>query len=168
MEEILASIRKIISDDQVLPLSTRAPREEEPVAEVRPQTEPEKLDRLRPPPVARPAFDLSGSFSTAPPPRPVRPDVSAFRPQAPQPVAAPRLVTTEPEAAAPALVSEKTNSSVSSSFKVLNASRAVPEAIESAARDLLRPMLKQWLDDNLPTLVERLVRAEIERVARGD
>jgi cell pole-organizing protein PopZ len=28
-------------------------------------------------------------------------------------------------------------------------------------------MLKQWLDDNLPVLVERLVRAEIERVARG-
>jgi cell pole-organizing protein PopZ len=32
---------------------------------------------------------------------------------------------------------------------------------------MLRPMLKQWLDDNLPAVVERLVRAEIERVARG-
>jgi cell pole-organizing protein PopZ len=35
------------------------------------------------------------------------------------------------------------------------------------AQEMLRPMLKQWLDDNLPVLVERLVRAEIERVARG-
>jgi cell pole-organizing protein PopZ len=35
------------------------------------------------------------------------------------------------------------------------------------AREMLRPMLRAWLDDNLPTLVERLVRAEIERVARG-
>ncbi|MGN6461286.1 MAG: PopZ family protein, partial [Pseudolabrys sp.] len=28
-------------------------------------------------------------------------------------------------------------------------------------------MLKSWLDDNLPSLVERIVRAEIERVSRG-
>jgi hypothetical protein len=33
---------------------------------------------------------------------------------------------------------------------------------------MLRPMLTQWLDDNLPTLVERLVREEIERVSRGN
>jgi cell pole-organizing protein PopZ len=32
---------------------------------------------------------------------------------------------------------------------------------------MLRPMLSDWLDDNLPKLVERLVREEIERVARG-
>jgi cell pole-organizing protein PopZ len=34
-------------------------------------------------------------------------------------------------------------------------------------REMLRPMLKNWLDDNLPNLVERLVRGEIQRVARG-
>ena len=39
-------------------------------------------------------------------------------------------------------------------------------SIEDLTRDLLRGMLKQWLDDNLPPLVERLVREEIERVAR--
>ena len=39
--------------------------------------------------------------------------------------------------------------------------------IEQMTRDMLRPMLKTWLDDNLPVMVERLVRAEIERVARG-
>jgi cell pole-organizing protein PopZ len=33
--------------------------------------------------------------------------------------------------------------------------------------ELLRPMLKTWLDENLPAMVERLVRAEIERVSRG-
>lgn len=38
--------------------------------------------------------------------------------------------------------------------------------LEDLARDMLRGMLKQWLDDNLPALVERLVRDEIERVAR--
>ena len=41
------------------------------------------------------------------------------------------------------------------------------EMVESLAREMLRPMLKTWLDDNLPSLVERLVRAEIQRVARG-
>jgi cell pole-organizing protein PopZ len=39
--------------------------------------------------------------------------------------------------------------------------------LEDLVREMLRPMLKSWLDDNLPGLVERLVRAEIERVSRG-
>lgn len=39
-------------------------------------------------------------------------------------------------------------------------------SIEETTRELLRSLLKQWLDDNLPQLVERLVREEIERVAR--
>ena len=39
--------------------------------------------------------------------------------------------------------------------------------LEDLVREMLRPMLKSWLDDNLPNMVERLVRAEIERVARG-
>ena len=39
--------------------------------------------------------------------------------------------------------------------------------LEDLVRDMLRPMLKSWLDDNLPSVVERLVRAEIERVSRG-
>lgn len=39
--------------------------------------------------------------------------------------------------------------------------------LEDLVSEMLRPMLKDWLDDNLPSLVERLVKAEIERVARG-
>jgi cell pole-organizing protein PopZ len=38
--------------------------------------------------------------------------------------------------------------------------------VEELVSELIRPMLKTWLDDNLPGLVERLVRAEIERVSR--
>jgi hypothetical protein len=45
---------------------------------------------------------------------------------------------------------------------VASNSRTVDDLVTEA----LRPMLKAWLDENLPTLVERLVRAEIERVAR--
>ncbi|ATQ68230.1 DUF2497 domain-containing protein [Methylosinus trichosporium OB3b] len=77
----------------------------------------------------------------------------------------------EPEAedASPALVSADAANSVASHFQALAASIVLSESdlIERYARDLLRPLLKQWLDDNLPHIVERLVRVEIERVARG-
>jgi cell pole-organizing protein PopZ len=39
--------------------------------------------------------------------------------------------------------------------------------LEDLVKEMLRPMLKNWLDDNLPGLVERIVKAEIERVSRG-
>ena len=67
------------------------------------------------------------------------------------------------------MLSTEANASVASAFQALSASvqMASAEAIDRHVRDMLRPMLKQWLDDNLPVMVERLVRAEIERVARG-
>ena len=40
-------------------------------------------------------------------------------------------------------------------------------SFDEMAEEMLRPMLQDWLDNNLPTLVEKLVREEIERVARG-
>jgi cell pole-organizing protein PopZ len=40
-------------------------------------------------------------------------------------------------------------------------------SFEELAEEMMRPMLQDWLDNNLPALVERLVREEIERVARG-
>jgi cell pole-organizing protein PopZ len=39
--------------------------------------------------------------------------------------------------------------------------------LEDVVRETLRPMLKSWLDENFPAVVERMVQAEIERVARG-
>jgi len=68
-----------------------------------------------------------------------------------------------------AILSAEANASVASAFQALSASvqMASAEAIDRHVREMLRPMLKQWLDDNLPVMVERLVRAEIERVARG-
>src|SRR3954463_9744955 len=87
MEEILASIRKIISDDQTIPLSSRpepvsAPRDER----LPPAREPE-LDRMRPPSSMRPPVDFSGAFVSAPPVRPARPE--AAKPVV-QPVIQPR------------------------------------------------------------------------------
>lgn len=69
----------------------------------------------------------------------------------------------------PVILSPEADASVSSAFRALSASveLANSETIDRHVRDMLRPMLKQWLDDNLPVMVERMVRAEIERVARG-
>ena len=66
------------------------------------------------------------------------------------------------------LVSEATGEQVARSFDELAAALgAERRSLDEIAQDMLRPMLQEWLDDNLPTLVERLVREEIERVARG-
>ena len=67
------------------------------------------------------------------------------------------------------LLSAEANSSVSSAFHNLAHTILSRDArtLEDLVEDLLRPMLKDWLDENLPPLVERLVRSEIERVARG-
>jgi cell pole-organizing protein PopZ len=79
------------------------------------------------------------------------------------------------EAVAPAepvrlsLISDRTGRQVAASFNELAEALAARSrrSMEEMAEDMLRPMLQDWLDNNLPTLVERLVREEIERVARG-
>ncbi len=68
-----------------------------------------------------------------------------------------------------ALISPLLGASVMSAFETLAATVVLQntEMLERTMRELLRPLVKTWLDENLPTLVERLVRNEIERVARG-
>jgi hypothetical protein len=87
------------------------------------------------------------------PPRPV--DETPHRPLAPPP--------------GPSLISSSTSAAVDSAFNSLAHTVLVQNArtLEDLVREMLRPMLKAWLDDNLPGMVERIVRAEIERVSRG-
>lgn len=68
-----------------------------------------------------------------------------------------------------ALVSPAVGEQVARSFGdlALAVDSSARRSFDEIAEDMLRPMLHEWLDDNLPTLVERLVREEIERVARG-
>jgi len=68
------------------------------------------------------------------------------------------------------MLSQMAERQVAAAFQDLNhAVRAEPRrSFDDIAAELLRPMLQDWLDNNLPTLVERLVREEIERVVRGD
>ncbi len=67
------------------------------------------------------------------------------------------------------LMSVEAGEKVAQSFAQLDAAITAgsQRSFDEIAEELLRPMLQTWLDDNLPTLVERLVREEIERVSRG-
>jgi cell pole-organizing protein PopZ len=75
----------------------------------------------------------------------------------------------ESAAAAPPMLSRSTVSAVESAFNSLAHTVLSNNArtLEDLVKEMLRPMLKSWLDDNLPGLVERIVKAEIERVSRG-
>jgi len=117
-----------------------------------------------------------------PPPRPVAPPVARtplFTPSSPRPgeaAAAPppvaKLSEPAPSATAPTevkLLSPEADQAVQSAFNQLTSIMLGNEArtLEDLVTDMMRPMLRDWLDDNLPPLVERLVREEIERVSRG-
>ncbi|MFG1462916.1 DUF2497 domain-containing protein [Xanthobacter sp. DSM 24535] len=66
------------------------------------------------------------------------------------------------------LLSPAVDAAVAAAFESLG-DMALPSherTVEDLVKEILRPMLKEWLDANLPAIVERLVRAEIERVSR--
>jgi uncharacterized protein len=69
----------------------------------------------------------------------------------------------------PPILSQTTITAVESAFNSLAHTVLSNNArtLEDLVKEMLRPMLKSWLDDNLPGLVERIVKAEIERVSRG-
>jgi cell pole-organizing protein PopZ len=205
MEEILASIRRIIADDDTGKPAPKAVEVPPPPVAVRPEPPPppRPAPAPPPPPAPEPAMrqdDIDAMLSSlnraaAPPPEPPAPDIleltesmateepeppeASFRtidgqsdvvfderPFEPAPAPPPRR---SPMLDADALLSASTTSAVDSAFNTLAHTVLVQNArtLEDLVKEMLRPMLKGWLDDNLPGLVERLVRAEIERVSRG-
>ncbi len=182
MEEILASIRRIIADDQAAkPAEVAAPAPEpddvldlaevaEPVMRprvVEPEPEPEPAPDL----LDFDAIDFEDPVTAAPEPEPEpEPEPAPEPPPPPPPPPQPVLQATRaPEPEPEALVSPATDASVSGAFNLLAHTVLTQNArtLEDLVKEMLRPMLKSWLDDNLPAVVERLVRAEIERVSRG-
>jgi len=192
MEEILASIRRIIADDQiakaeVVPPRASAPQPEnddvldlaevaQPVRKPIPLEEPEIAFRKEPIEDGQIDFDAISfdddepELEPLPPLRAAPPPIEPPRP-APQP--AMRAPDPEPTSTEPTpterLTSAVTDASVAQAFHMLSNTVMSSQArtLEDLVQDMLRPMLKGWLDENLPSMVERLVRAEIERVARG-
>jgi cell pole-organizing protein PopZ len=227
MEEILASIRRIIADDEAKPAAAEKPAsppaaakpavmKDIPPSAIAPAPKPVAAPKPAPPPPA-PAPEpvvsnnqddidaMLASLDAATPEADIRPaqpepepdvfeltDEMALPEPAPAPAAATfskvepqddiefteakaarRQATYEPpfENAAPArpILSHSTVSAVESAFHSLANTVLSNNArtLEDLVKEMLRPMLKSWLDDNLPGLVERIVKAEIERVSRG-
>ena len=86
-----------------------------------------------------------------------------------QPTYEPPLFEGAPAMSPQQILSHSTVSAVESAFNSLANTVLSNNArtLEDLVKEMLRPMLKSWLDDNLPGLVERIVKAEIERVSRG-
>ncbi|MDO9062210.1 MAG: DUF2497 domain-containing protein, partial [Bradyrhizobium sp.] len=142
-------------------------------------------EEIRPPMPDGDVFELTDDMAVAmaeTPPPPPSPQPS-FRKVEPQDDlefteaarAAPRQPAFEPppfESEAPPvqqILSRTTVSAVESAFNSLANTVLSNNArtLEDLVKEMLRPMLKSWLDDNLPGMVERIVKAEIERVSRG-
>jgi cell pole-organizing protein PopZ len=204
MEEILASIRRIIADDDAKPgkAPETAPAAKQP-AVAAPGATPAPPAKLAAPPASKSAAaansqdeidamlaELDGPPKAAPKPaasQPAAPDVldlteSMTSAATPSPGPAPsfRTIDANPDvvfASKPepppmpdrGLISSETVKAVDSAFNTLAHTVIGQNArtLEDLVREMLRPMLKSWLDDNLPGMVERIVRAEIERVSRG-
>jgi uncharacterized protein len=94
---------------------------------------------------------------------------AAPRAQYRQPAFEPPPLYESPAAPPQQILSRSTVSAVESAFNTLANTVLSNNArtLEDLVKEMLRPMLKSWLDDNLPGLVERIVKAEIERVSRG-
>ncbi|MBB4359339.1 hypothetical protein GGD65_000337 [Bradyrhizobium sp. CIR18] len=150
-----------------LDTATTAPEVREPEPEPEPEpdvlelTDEMAMDPTPPPPPpsfrkVEPRDDLE--FTESPPPRPT-PAPS----YAPVDFDAPPLPPQQP------MLAQSTVSAVESAFNSLAHTVLSSNArtLEDLVKEMLRPMLKSWLDDNLPGLVERIVKAEIERVSRG-
>ena len=130
---------------------------------------------IRPPQPEPEVFELTDEMALSGPP----PAFQKIDPQedlefAETGAAPPRRPAYEPppfESAAPPpqILSRSTVSAVESAFNSLANTVLSNNArtLEDLVKEMLRPMLKSWLDDNLPGLVERIVKAEIERVSRG-
>jgi cell pole-organizing protein PopZ len=125
-------------------------------------------------------FELTDEMALPdPPPAPAPPPAAAFSKIEPQDDleftearTAQRQPAPDPlrlEMPMPQILSRTTVNAVESAFNTLAHTVLSNNArtLEDLVKEMLRPMLKSWLDDNLPGLVERIVKAEIERVSRG-
>jgi hypothetical protein len=180
MEEILASIRRIITEDEVggeRPAADRAggiksPQRTEPLATaMRAVEESYAPDDESEAEASGDVLELSEAQMTAVhQATEAEPADSHFpEPAGPMNGSPARSIATREESSGSGLLSANADATVTSAFGMLANTILSSEArtLEDIVREMLRPMLKAWLDDNLPPLVERMVRDEIERVSRA-
>ena len=179
MEEILASIRRIISEDDAPAAAPAEAAADAPpagggddVLELTDRFDPPAAKEPEPASAPEPAFIASRTESVG--------DIEAFTPAPPKPRTIPRAPEPEPDPASwsaagaevdedEPLVAPHRADSAAGHFGALAQSLAMPpggRTLEDVVKELLRPLLKDWLDQNLPQIVESRVQAEVERIAR--
>jgi cell pole-organizing protein PopZ len=145
MEEILASIRRIISEEE------------------QPASEP-VLDLTEHEPAVASTDEDDIVFEA------VEQAVAAAPAPAPTMTHMPAPVETPPAPPEPTILSTPTTHAAAGSLARLAGSLRIADTngqtVEGVVRELLKPMLKEWLDKNLPAIVESRVEAELERIAR--
>ena len=193
MEEILASIRRIISDDDkemeaAAQENEEAPEDEEElaveemVAMAEPEPEPEPEPKPESEPVAEEVDDddddildltdmeapdpeplFEEQAYKEPEPEPIAPPVSPSPAPPPAPTPAPDNLVSPPQAGEASGSFERLTEKLNEDYSELPIGNGAV-TLEGLTRELVRPMLKEWLDQHLPMTVERLVREEIERL----
>lgn len=179
MEEILASIRRIIAEDgdappadekgagrndEILEL-TEVVEEDGTVVSLTPGGKKPIMEPV--PPTPAPPAPLAAIKRAAPPPPPPEPAFETKPVAALEPVARPdRLVSGAAAAASIAAMSQLAAASPRAAPLANLALGDAGRTLEDLVRELLRPMLKEWLDAHLPKTVERLVQDEIQRMSR--
>ena len=175
MEEILSSIKKIIAEDGGKSAATVAARRSI-------DREPSRDHLVSIPisnvwPVVRVDTDEPEPEPDSPvirlePPTSENDDVLELTEMAvEESTIAPLTLVTDAKAAPPAeMVSPDASAATRSAFESLSALIVKPEAhsgdtLEGMVREMLRPMMKEWLDARLPELVEAMVAKEISRIS---
>jgi hypothetical protein len=145
MEEILSSIKRIIAEEgEGMPIRSRRPQ------------------RAAPPP---PAYDGDGDEVLE-----LREPIAEASPAGSAPAAPTSCAIPLAAASAEPIVSPQTAEASRGSLDALTRlvvrpdSRNGDNTLEGLVREMLRPMLREWLDAQLPTLVEAMVAREIERI----
>ena len=185
MEEILASIRRIISDDN----EEEKPEEAEAEAAPEPEPEPEVVPEPEPEPEEEEVLelteddledasqdDIDNMFDSVEPEAEIvleedNEDVPEAEPVDSNESEILPIDDVDPAEDDEALVSEEISEDIVGQFDALSALlttgyQGSGNTLEDLVRELLRPMLKQWLEINLPPLAERMVAKEIARLAR--
>ncbi|MBL1421182.1 MAG: DUF2497 domain-containing protein [Alphaproteobacteria bacterium] len=177
MEEILSSIRRIISDDDEPEVEAKTEAEDSSDAdddeeileltEILAEEEPEaSADDLLSP------DDIDDLEFSQPEAEPVEEELDMEMAMEMENEPAAEVAETTPELGiSDSLISAQVGDEVNQNFHLLAntllSQNGVGQTVEGMVMALMRPMLKGWLDENLPAMVEKIVREEIERVARG-
>ncbi|MFL9842241.1 DUF2497 domain-containing protein [Sphingomonas sp. ST-64] len=157
MEDILSSIKRIIAEEGDAAVASRPRRPARPTQPA-PVDDDEILELREPVP----------SEAAQPEPRraPRETPRVDLRDIEPEPAAAPQPVTAE------SILSPTTAEATRGRLEALSRLVVKPDVqgsdtLEGMVREMIRPMLREWLDANLPRMVEEMVQREISRIAGG-